>query len=157
VLARLGAALVAISLAAASAAARSSDLLLDGKVKQPKHWTLADLTKLPAQHVTVTYQAEHNSVTAQFTGVLLWSLIEAAGGLADSGKGAELHHAIRVTAKDDYFVISSTGEIAPNFGNKPALLAYERDGKPLPDFRLVMPGDKHGGRNVRDIVRVTVE
>jgi hypothetical protein len=59
-----------------------------------------------------------------------------------------LRHAIRVTAKDSYVVVTSTGEIAPDFGNKGALVAYERDGKPLDGFRIVMPGDKHGGRDV---------
>jgi hypothetical protein len=51
----------------------------------------------------------------------------------------------------------STGEIAPDLGGKPALVAYERDGKPLDDFRIVMPGDKHGARNVRDVAAITVE
>jgi len=54
-------------------------------------------------------------------------------------------------------MVTSTGEIAPDFGGKQALIAYERDGKPLDHFRLVMPGDKHGARNVRDIVTVAVE
>jgi hypothetical protein len=54
-------------------------------------------------------------------------------------------------------VVTSTGEIAPDFGGKAALVAYERDGKPLDDFRIVMPGDKHGGRNVRDVVTIAVE
>ena len=36
-------------------------------------------------------------------------------------------------------------------------IAYERDGKLLDDFRIVMPGDKHGGRNVRDVVSINIE
>jgi len=43
----------------------------------------------------------------------------------------------------------SSGEIAPDFDAKGVIVAYERDGKPLDEFRIVMPGDKHGGRNVR--------
>jgi hypothetical protein len=68
-----------------------------------------------------------------------------------------LRHAVRITAKDDYVVVTSTGEIAPDFGAKAVLVAYERDGKPLDDFRIVMPGDKRGGRNVRDVVAIRVE
>ena len=69
----------------------------------------------------------------------------------------ELRHAIRITAKDGYVVVTSTGEIAPDFGGKNALVAYERHGKPLEDFRIVMPGDKHGGRNVREVITIAVE
>lgn len=154
---RLVAAFVALTLLAAAAAAQSPSLMLEGKVKQPARVALADLKKLPTEHLTVSYQTDRGVVTASFTGVLLRSLIGAAGGIADSGKGAELRHAIRITAKDGYWIVTSTGEIAPDFGNKAALVAYERDGKPLSDFRLVMPGDKHGGRNVRDIVSIAVE
>jgi DMSO/TMAO reductase YedYZ molybdopterin-dependent catalytic subunit len=154
---RLCAAIAALILVTAQASAQSPSLLLEGKVKQPQRVTLADLKKLPAEHVTVSYQTERGVVTGAFTGVFLWSLIGAAGGIADDAKGAAVRHAIRITAKDDYVVVTSTGEIAPDFGNKPALVAYERDGKPLADFRLVMPGDKHGGRNLRDIVSIAVE
>jgi len=53
----------------------------------------------------------------------------------------------------------STGEIAPDFGAKQALVAYQRDdeARGAGGFRLVMPGDKHGGRNVRDVVTIDVE
>ena len=112
---------------------------------------------MPPVHTDVSYQGEGGAVKTSFTGVLLWSLIQAAGGLDDTAKGAELRHAIRITAKDGYVVVGSTGEIAPDFGGKEAIIAYERDGKPLSDVRLVMPGDKRGGRNVRDIVSIKVE
>jgi hypothetical protein len=56
-------------------------------------------------------------------------------------------------------VVISTGEIAPEFGGKPALLAYKQDGTEQLEtgLRLVMPGDKRGGRNVRDVVSITIE
>ena len=154
---RLTAAIVTLSLLVGSAAAQSPVLLLGGRVKHPQHWTLDDLKKMPATRADVSYQTDRGVVTARFTGVLLWSLIRAAGGIDDSGKGAELRHAIRVTAKDNYVVVTSTGEIAPKFGGKAAIVAYERDGKLLDDFRIVMPGDKHGGRNVRDVVSINIE
>jgi DMSO/TMAO reductase YedYZ molybdopterin-dependent catalytic subunit len=156
-LARVAAIIIAAGLLAGSAAAQSPSLTLDGKVKQPRHFALDDLKKLPVQHADVTYQTDRGPVTANFTGVLLWSLIEAAGGLDDSEKNAAVRHAIRVTAKDGYVMVTSTGEIEPELGGKPALVAYERDGKPLDDFRIVMPGDKHGARNVRDVVTITIE
>jgi len=154
---RAAASAVALFLLMGPAVAQAPVLLLEGKVKQPQRWMLDDLKKMPAEHATVSYQTDRGLVTASFTGILLWSLIAAAGGIDDSGKSAELRHAIRITAKDDYVVVTSTGEIAPDFGGKAALVAYERDGKPLDEFRIVMPGDKHGGRNVRDVISVKIE
>ena len=152
-------ALLLIAPAAAQNAAPTQTpvLTLDGKVKNPQHWTLDDLKKMPAEHADVSFQTDKGPVTASFTGVKLWSLIEAAGGIDDAAKGAALRHAICVTATDGYVMVTSTGEIAPELGDKPALVAYERDGKPLDNFRIVMPGDKRGGRNVRDVVTIAVE
>ena len=156
-LGQLGAAIVALSLVAGPAVAQSPELALEGKVRQPQHWSLEDLKKMPAEYADVSYQTDRGPVKASFTGVLLWLLIGAAGGIDDSGKNPELRHAIRITAKDGYVVVTSSGEIAPDFGAKGAIVAYERDGKPLDDFRIVMPGDKHGGRNVRDVVSINIE
>ena len=80
-----------------------------------------------------------------------------AGGIDDNAKGAELRHAVRITARDGYVVMTSTGEIAPDFGGKAALVTYQRDGKPLEDFRIVMPGDKHGGATSATWSRIEIE
>ena len=42
------------------------------------------------------------------------------------------------------------------FEGKQVLLAYRRDGQPIKGnvLRLVVPGDRHGGRSVRDVVRI---
>ena len=39
------------------------------------------------------------------------------------------------------------------------MIAYERDGAGLADngLRVVMPGDKRGGRYVRDVVEIEVK
>ncbi len=157
IIARFAAAIVVAALLAGTAAAQSPVLALEGKVKQPQHWTLDDLRKMPARHADVTYQTEKGSVSASFTGVLLWSLLDAAGGIDDATRNAVVHHAIRITATDNYVVVLSTGEIAPDFGNTQALVTYERDGKPLNNFRLVMPGDKHGARDVHDVATIAIE
>ena len=154
---RLSAAIVALSLVAGPALAQSPELVLQGKVRQPQRLTFEDLKKMPAEHADVSYQTDRGPVIASFTGVLLWSLIGAAGGIDDSAKNPELRHAIRITAKDGYVVVTSSGEIAPDFGARGVIVAYERDGKPLDEFRIVMPGDKHGGRNVRDVISINIE
>jgi DMSO/TMAO reductase YedYZ molybdopterin-dependent catalytic subunit len=131
---------------------------LSGKVNHPQQFDLETLQKLPAQQVTVSYQAGRVEEVS-FTGVLLWTLLGEAGGIDDPAKRAELRHVIRITARDGYVVVLSTGEIAPDFGAKPALLAYRRNDEApaAAGFRLVMPGDKHGGRYVRDVVSIEVD
>ena len=132
-------------------------LSLGGKVKQPQHWSLDDLKKMQAQHADISYQTERGPVAANYTGVLLWSLIDLAGGIDDTTRNAVVRHVIRITATDGYVIVLSTGEIAPDFGNARALVAYERDGKPLDNFRVVVPGDKHGARDVHDVTTIAVE
>lgn len=145
-----------VAFAAESAGA---SVAVEGKVKHPGKFDLGALRKLPAETEQVSFQSEHGVTPASFTGARLWAVLEAAGGIDDDAKGAVLRHMIRVTARDGYVVLLSTGEIAPEFGDKAALLGYQRDGKPIADggIRLVIPGDKRGGRNVRDVATIQVE
>ena len=133
--------------------------MLDGKVKHPQRLTVEMLRKFPAERVEVSFQTGHGLEKSTYTGVPLWALLEEAGGIDDPAKGAELRHTISITGRDGYMIVISTGEIAPDFGGKPAMIAYERDGQELSDtgLRCVMPGDKHGGRYVRDVVEIEVK
>jgi hypothetical protein len=108
---------------------------------------------------TSRFQTSHGMEKSSYSGVLLWRLLAEAGGIDDPTKGAELRHTISITRRDGYVVIISTGEIAPDFGGKPAMIAYERDGVELGEqgLRAVMPGDRHGGRYVRDVVEIEVK
>src|ERR1700676_594400 len=110
---RVATAILAGLLLIAPAAAQSPSLSLEGKVKQPQHWSLDDLKKMQAEHADVSYQTEHGPVTANYTGVLLWSLIQQAGGIDDAARNAVVLHTIRITATDNYVVVLSTGEISP--------------------------------------------
>ena len=145
--------------APAAAATPNAVLSLEGRIKHPQRLDAEALRQLPAESVQVSFQTERGPLTASFTGVRLWALLDQAGGIDDPEKGAEFHHIVRITGRDGYVVVISTGEIAPEFGGKPALLAYRRDGAAQGEtgFRLVMPGDKRGGRYVRDVVSITVE
>ena len=142
-----------------SFAADPASISLEGRVKQPQSLDLDRLRKLPAETVQVSFESERGPQSSTFTGVRLWTLIEEAGGIDDAERGAAFRHVIRVTGRDGYAVVLSTGEIARDFGGKPALIAYQRDGAPLGEagLRLVMPGDRRGGRNVRDVVAIVVE
>jgi len=37
------------------------------------------------------------------------------------------------------------------------IIAYEKDSKPLDSLRLIVPGDAHAGRGVRDLAKITVQ
>jgi DMSO/TMAO reductase YedYZ molybdopterin-dependent catalytic subunit len=145
-LSRLAASAVLVSfLAIMPAAAQSPSpvLSLGGKVKMPLHLTLDDLKKMPPVHEDAAYETERGPVKGSYTGVLLWSLIAKAGGIDDAARGAAVRYVIRITATDGYVVVTSTGEIDPDFGGRAA--------------RVVMPGDKKGGRNIHDVTTITVE
>jgi protein involved in polysaccharide export with SLBB domain len=134
-------------------------VVLDGAVKHPGQFDLETLRRLPAQHLQVSFLTEHGTTSAGFTGPRLWTVLEAAGGLADDKKGAAIRHVIRVSGRDGYYVVLSTGEIAPDFGGKAAIIATQRDGEPsgASGLRLILPGDRRGGRDVRDVVSIRVE
>jgi hypothetical protein len=69
---------------------------------------------------------------------------------------ARLRRTIMVTGRDGYTAVLALAEIDPEFEGKQVVLAYRRDGKPIDGnaLRLVAPGDRHGGRSVRDVVRI---
>jgi hypothetical protein len=143
----------------AVAADPAPSLSLTGKVKQPQQFDLDKLRALASQDMQISFDTEHGRQQTHYIGVLLWALLAEAGGIDDPAKGAVLRHVINITGKDGYLVVLSTGEISPDFGAKPAMIAYQRDNEApgASGFRLVMPGDQKGGRNVRDVVAIVVE
>ncbi|MBS7539369.1 molybdopterin-dependent oxidoreductase [Ancylobacter lacus] len=119
----------------------------------------AAVEALPAKEITVAFQTEKGEERARYTGALLWDALAAAGLVATQGKHPELHQFAVITGSDGYFVVVSLGEIAPDFGAVPMLLAYARDGAPLPPeqgLRLVVPGDSRGARSVRTLARLDI-
>ncbi|HXQ52452.1 MAG TPA: molybdopterin-dependent oxidoreductase [Stellaceae bacterium] len=130
-------------------------LLIDGLVKRSLHLTVAELRSLPAVRREISFRTDHGDRKASYVGALLWDVIQHAG-VDDPAKWGELRHVMAVTGKDAYLVMFSLGEIDPNFGNAPVIIAYEQDGHPIGDgaLRLVVPGDIHGARDVRDLIHI---
>ncbi len=155
-----GAILLALVLLGQAARADPPSATLDGQVAHPLTLSASDLAALPATEVDSSFQTEHGQQTAHFRGVSLWSLIERAGLSVEQGnRRNSLRHYLLVTGRDGYAIALSIGEIDPDFEGKPVILAYDRDGKPLEadSLRLIVPGDKHGGRAVRDVVHLEVK
>ena len=133
-----------------------ADVLVDGQVRQPRPWTLAELKALPPASADVIYMTGHGEEHARFTGAPLWTLLGEARLADEQGKMPGLRHSVLVTGKDGYAVALAFGEFDPEFEGKAVLLAWQRDGKDLDTPQLVVPGDKRGGRYVHDVVRIEV-
>jgi hypothetical protein len=141
-------------------AAELPGLTVSGGGQSEQHFTAEDLQKFPQTQVSVSYVTANGQETGSYSGVLLWTLLGKALMADSQNKGALLRHVITVTGRDGHAVVLSSGEIAPNFEGKSVILAIVKDGQPLPveiGIRLIVPGDKHGGRAVRDVVKIDVQ
>jgi len=126
---------------------------LAGAVQQPRSLDLAALKSLP-----VSREMQDGR---RYTGVTLWGLLNAAGGLAipASPRNAALAYYVVAIGSDGYQAVFSLSEIDPSIGDRQVLVAYELDGAPLGRSgmaRLVVPGDKKRGRAVANVVALEV-
>ncbi len=142
-------------------AADGPTLRIDGAVATPLTLTVADLAALPQSDVHVAYLTGHGPEEATYSGVALWSLLEKAGfGEAFNDKKTKLSHVLIFTASDGYQIALSYGELEPNLEGKSAIIALKRNGQPIDDkdiFRLALPGDKHGARNMHLITHIELK
>lgn len=134
---------------------------LTGEIERPTTLTIADLQTLPVETVDVTYESSSGAQQHGYTGVRLFAVLERAGLLVDPDRNNDrLSKYVVMTAKDGYEVVISWGEIDPDFGNAPILLAWEEDGAPLTGedgpVRLVTPGDVRGGRYAFGVISIEV-
>lgn len=137
-------------------AATASGVTIDGKVRQILHLTAEDLARLPAVTLDMAFKTKHGNEKGRYTGVSLWSLLEQAGFAEAPESRAYLRQTLLATGTDGYGVAIAIAELDPRFEGKGAIIAYARDGHPLGNggLRLVIPGDLHGGRSVRDLVHI---
>ncbi len=138
-------------------------LHLGGQVLTPLTLSVDDLkNNYTPQTVKVTYLSGTTTVNASFTGVSLHDLLDAAAiNVNADAKNDKLNLFIEATGSDGYQAVIAEGEIDPDFGDQPLLVAYDQDGSPISasnqgPIRLVVPGDKHGGRYVGGLVSLEV-
>jgi len=140
---------------------------LGGLVNHPKSFTPAILSQYPTSKMTVSYfSGSTGLVTRTFIGVPLYDLITEAGVITDSSrKNDMLRKYLVINATDCYQVIVAAAEIQPSFGGQQAMVAFETVDAtgaivPLDDtegaVRLVIPGDKAGGRYVSNVSSIVV-
>ena len=146
------------ALAQAPAAQSPAALSVGGLVKSPRSFTLAELQALPWTTADATFDTEHGPQHGTWLGVSLWTLLDQSGGL-DAPAKEVVRHWLIVTGHG-YTVVLALGEIDPSFGHAAALVAWSQDGKPFDPaqgLRLILPGDRRGGRDVRDVVSIEVK
>lgn len=144
---RLGAA--ALLLAASTLAEAAGPIALEGAVERPAAFTLDQLEALPALTVQA---AREGGASVRYAGPALWPLLEAAHPIDGPARGSHLQHVVLARGADGYAVALAMGEIDPRFEGKTVIIALSMDGVRLPAPRLVVPGDRAAGRNVRELV-----
>lgn len=116
------------------------------------------LAAMPATRLRVSFQTEHGTRNAAFSGPLLWDVLTRAGSIDAAKPRGTTRDVVVVTGSDGYVAALAVGEISPEFEGKQVILADTMNGKPLSPghLRVVVPGDRRGGRSVRDVVQIAV-
>ena len=162
----LPAGLLAAAFASSMAsAAPSTQLTVTGAVSVPKVYDATSIASLPATTQTVSFLSGTTPQTHTYTGTSLWGLLNGAGIVTDPAvKNDVLDKIVVATGTDGYRVVYSLGELDPNFGNRPDLVAYaETIGGtsaplgPADGFaRTTVPDDVRGGRYVSNLANLDV-
>jgi hypothetical protein len=141
----------------------SNSFTVSGDVTKRAVFNLSGLQQFAPAQANVTYFAAGSVVTESFTGVLLWDLLNnpPVGGIVTNPnvKNDILHKVVIVTGTDCYQSVFGVGEFDPFFGGSQIMVAYATGGQSLGDdgfARIVVPGDKAGGRFVSNIAKIEV-
>jgi DMSO/TMAO reductase YedYZ molybdopterin-dependent catalytic subunit len=145
-------------LAAQTAPNAEDKLAVDGDVPAPLTLTVADLAKMPREKATL---AEMDGSATAYEGVPLTEILKRAGiPFGKEMRGKALAGYLLAEARDGYQVVFSLGELDPGVGGTRAIVADQRDGKPLSaqqgPIRLVVSSDKRPARSVRMVERLHV-
>jgi len=142
----------------------SNSFTVSGEVNNPAVFNLSKLEQFPPAQANVTYFAAGSVVTESFTGVLLWDLLNKppVGGIVTDPKVKNdiLHKIVIATGTDCYQSVFGAGEFDPFFGGSQIMVAYATGGQSLGSAgfaRIMVPGDKAGGRFVSNIANIDVE
>lgn len=142
-------------LALGAGAAPDGAVSVGGEVEHKLQLTIDALKAMPQTEIDVSFETAHGTQSGHYTGVLLWNVIQQAAiaEAPDSKAKHHLRHPLIVTGRDGYAVVVAVGEIDPDLEGKQVILT---DDDAANGVRLIVPGDKHGARDVRDVVRVEV-
>jgi DMSO/TMAO reductase YedYZ molybdopterin-dependent catalytic subunit len=128
----------------------SPQFVITGQVQNPTTYDEESLAALPHSKENVTFLTKTGPQSGSFTGVLLWDLLNKAGINSAPNRDGQFQY-VEVTGTDCYQVVLALGELNPGFGGEQVLVADGENGAPLGQdtgfARLIVPGDKFGGRD----------
>lgn len=158
-LARVAAWTLALFVLAPLVAIAAEPPRLTGAVKTPLVFDQKTLDTLAVTTIDVSYATSSGAAKGSYTGVLLWDVLRKAALVNEAGKNSLLRHTLLITSRDGYAVALALGELDPAYGNKKVLLAYKSSDSlaSVDHMRLLVPGDIHSGRAVRDVVSIEVK
>jgi DMSO/TMAO reductase YedYZ molybdopterin-dependent catalytic subunit len=133
-------------------------LIVDGQVSRPLKLTAGRFARLPRKSVCAR---DTDGTEAEFDGVPVAEVLKAAGmKLGSDLRGPALANCLVVEAADGYRVVFALPELDPMYTDHVVLLADRRRGKPLGAkegaLRVIVPGDKHHSRWVRQVVALKI-
>jgi DMSO/TMAO reductase YedYZ molybdopterin-dependent catalytic subunit len=136
-------------------------LVLAGDIEHPARLTVRDLHAWPQREARVSFECATSGVQCHhFRGPLLHDVLCAAEPDFDPARRKDrLRFLIAVTGADGHHALLSWGEIDPDFGRAPVLLATAMDGVALDRHgpQLVLPQDRCGARHISAITAIRVE
>jgi DMSO/TMAO reductase YedYZ molybdopterin-dependent catalytic subunit len=137
----------------------SPQFKITGEVQNPTTYDEDSLGALPHSTEDVAFLTKTGPQSGSFQGVLLWDLLNKAGITSDPNRHGQFQY-VEVTSTDCYQVVLALGEINPGFGGEQVLVADGANGAPLGSdtgfARLIVPGDKFGGRDAFWITSIKV-
>ncbi|MCD0449774.1 hypothetical protein LO762_11320 [Actinocorallia sp. API 0066] len=135
-------------------------LRIGGAVRAPRALAMAELRALPQHACDVVFSCRRAGARHhRFAGPLLLDVVgEADPVFAGGDRKARLRFLLSLRADDGHRAVLSWGEIDPEFGAVPVLVALSRDGRPL-DVEgptLAVPGDRCGARSLTALRELTL-
>ena len=132
------------------AAVAQGGLCMGGALPHPACLSAAELGSLPRQAAGVSFLTSKGAQSHRWSGPSVWGLLQSAG--IDDGSG--LDRFVLAIGEDGYAAVFSIGELHPQAGALPSIVAIDGDGPPA--RRLTAPRDARGGRYVFMLARIEV-
>ena len=156
---------VALALAGQAWGQATSTLTVSGKVAQPLTLTIDDLKRQPVH--TIDYPPQDSArandsgaLHRRYSGCLLRDVLAAARPAESRARDLRKSYVV-ATASDGYEVLFSWAELFVSPIGDSAIVAYERDGRPLGDdegrIALIVPGDTRPVRHVKWLQSVRLQ
>lgn len=112
-------------------------------------------------HVTVRVHNGHSDTDANYSGVLLTTLLAKVNApMGRELRGESISCYVLATGTDGYSVVLSLAEIDPEFRAGQVIVADSRDGNPLGKsgpYQLIVPDDKRPARWVHNLNSIAVQ